>query len=305
MISVLAQDHTDWELILVDDCSTNPARPGRAAGVRRVRPADPGDRARDQRSHRRRVQRRHRRGPRRVRSRCSTTTTCSPRDALEAIAAGHRAEHEDATTSTPTRTRSTTTDVTTTPFRKPDWSPERLRGQMYTCHLSVLRTSLVREVGGFREGYDGSQDHDLVLRVTEQARRIVPHPRGPLPLAGRPRLRGRDVRRQALRRRRRPEGGPGPPRPARARRPRSTSAPAPASTSPVGPSTRGQRLHRHPHPRRVGHGVGPVAAVFVVEAVRSVLAAAGHQDVEVVVVLRHRRPRPRCSRRWTRSPATA
>ena len=58
-------------------------------------------------------------------------------------------------------------------FRKPVWSPERLRGQMYTCHFSVLRTSLVREVGGFHEGFDGSQDHDLVLRVTERARRVV------------------------------------------------------------------------------------------------------------------------------------
>ena len=58
-------------------------------------------------------------------------------------------------------------------FRKPAWSPERLRGQMYTCHLSVLRTSLVREVGEFRAGYDGSQDHDLVLRVTERARQVV------------------------------------------------------------------------------------------------------------------------------------
>ena len=62
-------------------------------------------------------------------------------------------------------------------FRKPDWSPERLRGQMYTSHLSVIRRSVVNQVGGFREGYDGSQDHDLVLRVTEQARRVVhiPH----------------------------------------------------------------------------------------------------------------------------------
>ncbi|GAB2464982.1 glycosyltransferase family 2 protein [Xylanimonas ulmi] len=58
-------------------------------------------------------------------------------------------------------------------FRKPDWSPERLRGHMYTGHLSVLRTSLVRAVGGFREGFDGSQDHDLVLRVTERARDVV------------------------------------------------------------------------------------------------------------------------------------
>lgn len=58
-------------------------------------------------------------------------------------------------------------------FRKPDWSPERLRGQMYTSHLSVLRAALVREVGGFHTGFDGSQDHDLVLRVTERARRVV------------------------------------------------------------------------------------------------------------------------------------
>jgi len=58
-------------------------------------------------------------------------------------------------------------------FRKPDWSPERLRGQMYTSHLSVLRSSLVREVGGFHTGFDGSQDHDLVLRVTERARRVA------------------------------------------------------------------------------------------------------------------------------------
>jgi O-antigen biosynthesis protein len=55
-------------------------------------------------------------------------------------------------------------------FRKPAWSPERLRHHNYLTHLSVLRRSLVMEVGGFRPGYDGSQDHDLLLRVTEQAR---------------------------------------------------------------------------------------------------------------------------------------
>jgi len=62
-------------------------------------------------------------------------------------------------------------------FLKPDWSPERFRSSMYTCHLSVLRTSVVREIGGFRPGFDGSQDHDLVLRATEHitasGRRIV------------------------------------------------------------------------------------------------------------------------------------
>lgn len=52
-------------------------------------------------------------------------------------------------------------------FRKPDWSPERLRHQMYLGHLSALRADLVRQVGGFHTGFDGSQDHDLALRVTE------------------------------------------------------------------------------------------------------------------------------------------
>lgn len=52
-------------------------------------------------------------------------------------------------------------------FLKPDWSPERLRGQNYCCHLSVFRRSIVNQVGGFRSDFEGSQDYDLVLRVTE------------------------------------------------------------------------------------------------------------------------------------------
>ncbi len=65
----------------------------------------------------------------------------------------------------------------TAPFFKPDWSPERFRAQMYCCHISAIRTSLLREVGGFRSGFDGAQDWDLVLRVTERARRIVHIPK--------------------------------------------------------------------------------------------------------------------------------
>lgn len=63
------------------------------------------------------------------------------------------------------------------PFFKPDWSPERFRTQMYTCHLSVLRRSLVEEVGGFDPEFEGSQDWDLILRVTERARAVVHVPR--------------------------------------------------------------------------------------------------------------------------------
>ncbi len=59
------------------------------------------------------------------------------------------------------------------PFFKPDWSPERMRTQMYTCHFSVLRRALVEEVGGFDPEFEGSQDWDLVLKVTERARAIV------------------------------------------------------------------------------------------------------------------------------------
>jgi GT2 family glycosyltransferase len=63
------------------------------------------------------------------------------------------------------------------PFFKPDWSPERMRTQMYTCHLSVLRRSLVEEVGGFDPEFEGSQDWDLVLKVTERARAVLHVPK--------------------------------------------------------------------------------------------------------------------------------
>jgi O-antigen biosynthesis protein len=58
------------------------------------------------------------------------------------------------------------------PYFKPDWSPDTFLSKMYTCHLGVYRTAIVREIGGFRPEYDGSQDYDLVLRVTERTNRI-------------------------------------------------------------------------------------------------------------------------------------
>ena len=58
-------------------------------------------------------------------------------------------------------------------FRKPEWSPERLLCQNYCNHLSVLDRTLVQQVGGYREEYDGAQDHDLVLRVTELTSNVV------------------------------------------------------------------------------------------------------------------------------------
>ena len=58
------------------------------------------------------------------------------------------------------------------PHFKPDYSPDTLMGVNYICHLCVLRTSLVRKIGGFRKAYDGSQDYDLFLRITEETKEI-------------------------------------------------------------------------------------------------------------------------------------
>jgi O-antigen biosynthesis protein len=58
------------------------------------------------------------------------------------------------------------------PFFKPDWSPDTFLSHMYTCHLGVYRTGLIRKIGGFRVGFEGSQDYDLVLRFTEQTTKI-------------------------------------------------------------------------------------------------------------------------------------
>lgn len=65
------------------------------------------------------------------------------------------------------------------PYFKGDWNPLLLEGQNMFSHLGVYSTELVRQLGGFREGFEGSQDYDLVLRCSEQLRReqIVHIPR--------------------------------------------------------------------------------------------------------------------------------
>ncbi|HEV2018294.1 MAG TPA: glycosyltransferase [Gemmatimonadaceae bacterium] len=63
------------------------------------------------------------------------------------------------------------------PYFKPDWSPELLLTNMYVSHLTAYRRSLVAELGGFRQGYEGSQDYDLLLRASERTDRIHHIPR--------------------------------------------------------------------------------------------------------------------------------
>ena len=65
------------------------------------------------------------------------------------------------------------------PYFKPDFNLELFRGQNHVSHLGVYRRSLLTEIGGFREGYEGSQDYDLALRAIDKAGeaavRHIPH----------------------------------------------------------------------------------------------------------------------------------
>ena len=63
------------------------------------------------------------------------------------------------------------------PLFKPEWSPQMLYSANYITHLSVIRTDLLRELGGFRSSCDGAQDWDLFLRVGERTDRIYRIPR--------------------------------------------------------------------------------------------------------------------------------
>lgn len=53
------------------------------------------------------------------------------------------------------------------PHFKPDWNPDLLLSQNYISHLGVYERQRLMQLGGFREGLEGSQDHDLVLRFTQ------------------------------------------------------------------------------------------------------------------------------------------
>lgn len=173
--SVLRQSFDDWELCLVDDCSEDP-------DVRQIL-----DRA-QARDTRIRVLHRAQNGGIVAASNDALAMAegeflalLDHDDTLHPDALAHVAEAIDRTPEADyVYTDEDKIDpygVHSSPFFKPDWSPERMRTQMYTCHFSVLRRSLVEEVGGFDQEFEGSQDWDLVLKVTERARAVVHVPR--------------------------------------------------------------------------------------------------------------------------------
>jgi GT2 family glycosyltransferase len=53
-------------------------------------------------------------------------------------------------------------------YFKCDWNPELMLSQNYVCHLSVFRRALLQKIGGFRQGVDGAQDWDLILRASRE-----------------------------------------------------------------------------------------------------------------------------------------
>ncbi len=173
--SVLRQGFGDWELCLVDDCSKGPE-------VREIL-----DRA-QARDPRIRILHREQNGgivaasnDALAMARGEFVALLDHDDALHPDALALVAEAIDARPETDyVYTDEDKIDlygIHSSPFFKPDWSPERMRTQMYTCHFSVLRRSVVEEVGGFDPEFEGSQDWDLVLKVTERARAVVHVPR--------------------------------------------------------------------------------------------------------------------------------
>ncbi len=59
------------------------------------------------------------------------------------------------------------------PHFKPDWCPDNLLSRNYLGHVCIFKTAQIRDVGGWRTGFEGSQDYDLVLRYTEIYNKVI------------------------------------------------------------------------------------------------------------------------------------
>jgi len=173
--SVMQQSYEQWELCLVDDAGLDPA-------VREML------RDYEERDTRIRVYEREENGGI---SAASATALAMAKgefvalldhdDTLEATALEEVArlleQHPETDFMYSDEDKLTVDGDVYSPYLKPGWSPDLHLGYNYVCHFAVYRRSVVLDAGGFRSGFDGAQDYDLSLRVTELTDRVVHLPR--------------------------------------------------------------------------------------------------------------------------------
>jgi GT2 family glycosyltransferase len=164
--SVRAQVHADWELCIADDCSTAPHIPkvlkeyaARDKRIRWVRRTENGHISRASNSALDLVT-------------ADWVALLDHDDILRpnalAEVAKEIARHPDAEIIYSDEDKLSSKGQRYDPYFKPDFSRELFRSQNYLNHLTVHRTANIRAVGGWRVGFEGSQDYDLSLRIAER-----------------------------------------------------------------------------------------------------------------------------------------
>ncbi|MFZ1814299.1 MAG: glycosyltransferase [Rhizobiaceae bacterium] len=175
--SVLAQNWENWELCIADDCSSDPAI---------------GQILRRYASQESRIKVMFRTANGHI-SKASNSALelvtgewvalldhddCLAPDALLAVAS-EIAMHPDAGLIYSDEDKLSEDGERDSPYFKSDWNPDLFLSHNLITHLGVYRTQTVRELGGFRVGYEGAQDYDLALRYVEKipasAIRHIPH----------------------------------------------------------------------------------------------------------------------------------
>lgn len=161
--SVLAQSHGNWELCVADDASTDPA----------IRPILEEYAARDSRI---KVFFREKNGNIAAAANSALALASHPYAALLdqddllapdalAFAAAAIEKHPGAMLIYSDEDKLHESGEYCMPYFKNDqWDMQLLMGQNFVNHLGIYQTKRLREIGGFREGYEGAQDYDMLLR---------------------------------------------------------------------------------------------------------------------------------------------